>query len=93
MVKDLFSNEVDRLYGDDYRSENSSALNPNHALPGNTTVETSGESLTPNAAADGETAKELARQIAPKERVLSLDVFGHSVVDFVNTMLPNGGAW
>ena len=90
MVKDLFSNEVDRLYGDDYRSENSSALNPNHALPGNTTVETSGESLTPNAAADGETAKELARQIAPKERVLSLDVFGHSVVDFVNTMLPNG---
>lgn len=98
MEQNLFSNEVDRLYGEDYRSENSNALNPNHVLPGNTTAETSGESSTSKAGADpvpartsdNETAKELARQVAPKERELSLDVFGCSGKDFVNTMLPNG---
>ena len=91
-------NDVDRLYGDDYRSENSSALNPDHVLPGNTAAETSGESLTTNVGtdpvtvltADNETAKELAQQVVQSNRELTLDVFGSSVVDFVNTMLPNG---
>ena len=86
-------NDVNRLYGDDYRNENSGALNPEHVLPGNAAAETSGESLTPNVGADpsdNETARELARQVLQNDRELTLDVFGCSVVDFVNTMLPNG---
>lgn len=86
-------NDVNRLYGDDYRNENSGALIPEHVLPGNAAAETSGESLTPNVGADlsdNETAKELARQVLQNNRELTLDVFGYSVMDFVNTMLPNG---
>jgi len=86
-------NDVNRLYGDDYRNENSGALNPEHVLPGNAAAENSGESLTPNVGtdpSDNETAKELARQVLQNNRELTLDVFGYSVMDFVNTMLPNG---
>ncbi len=93
MKKQNLMNEADRLYGDDYRQENSSALNPGHVLPGNTAVVASGEYSTPEAtAADGDTegARELAGQVRPKERELTLDAFGYSVVDYVNTMLPNG---
>ena len=90
MEKNLFTNDVDRLYGDDYRAENSNALSPDHVLPGNTAAETSGESSTPARNSDNETAKELAQQVVQNDRELTLDVFGCSVKDFVNTMLPNG---
>ena len=81
--------EFDRMYGDSYRNENSGALNPDHVLPSNTASDASGESSTPQSA-DGDAAKQLADSVKPLSHELSLDVFGHSVVDFVNTMLPNG---
>ena len=85
-------NEFDRLYGDSYRNENSQATNPDHVLPGNAAGETSGELLTPKASVttgDPEAAQELAEQVVPKD--LDDDtVFGYSVRDFVNSMLPKG---
>lgn len=90
MEQDLFFNEFDRQYGDSYRNENSQATNPEHQLPGNTAAETSGESTSPKATADSKAARELAQQVAPKEQELTLDVFGHPVTDYINTMLPNG---
>lgn len=89
---DLFDNEFDRQYGDSYRNECSNATSPDHVLPGNTEAETSGKSLPPNPsqADDQETAKELAAQLKPKEQQQDLNVFGNSVIDYVNAMLPNG---
>ena len=88
----LFENEFDRQYGDSYRNENSNATRPDHVLPGNTEAETNGKSLTPKPSQTGnqETAKELAAQLKPKEQEPDLNVFGYSVVDFVNSMLPEG---
>ena len=96
--KEIFQNDIDKMYLNDYREENSSALNPDHVLPGNTAAETGTESSTlgvgagpvPARSSDNETAKELAQQVVQSNRELTLDVFGSSVVDFVNTMLPNG---
>ena len=103
--KEIFQNDIDKMYLNDYREENSGALNPDHVLPGNTAAETGTESSTPGVGAgvegdlqspvpartpDSETAQELARQAVQNNRELSLDVFGHPAVDFVNTMLPNG---
>lgn len=86
--QNMFDNEFDRMYGDSYRNENSNATNPDHVLPGNTAEGAKGgESLT-TATAEG--ARELADSVKPAEREVSLDVYGHSVVDYVNTMLPNG---
>ena len=85
----LSMNEFDRMYGDSYHNKNSQATNPDHVLPSNSADEVkSGESLTPSTASDA--ASQLAASVKPQERELSLDVFGHSVVDYVNTMLPNG---
>ena len=89
--KELFENDIDKMYGDDYRQENSQALNPDHVLPSSTAVEASGELSTPKDADVGGTpAQQLADSVKPKNRELSLVVFGHSVVDYVNAMLPNG---
>jgi hypothetical protein len=92
--KDLFeeSCEFDRQYGDSYRSGNSAATNSDHQLPGNAAAPLEGgQSLTPEAAANDEAAKELAAQVASKdvekEKYL---VFGYDPVDFFNTMYPNG---
>lgn len=86
--QNMFDNEFDRMYGDSYRNENSNATNPDHVLPGNTAEGAKGgESLT-TATAEG--ARELADSVKLAEREVSLDVYGHSVVDYVNTMLPNG---
>ncbi len=90
MKEDLFENEFDRQYGDSYRNENSGATNPDHVLPGNTAAETRGESLTPQATADGDAARELAEQVTAKHQEPTLDVFGHHAADYVNSMLPNG---
>ena len=79
--------EVDRLYGDDYRNENSQALSSDHVLPSNTADGNSGESLTPKA--DNEAAKELAQQLVVKPEDKD-KLFGYSVLDFVNAMYPNG---
>lgn len=92
--KDLFeeSCEFDRQYGDSYRSGNSAATNSDHQLPGNAAAPLEGgQSLTPEAAANDDAAKELAAQVASKdvekEKYL---VFGYDPVDFFNTMYPNG---
>ena len=85
----LSINEFDRMYGDSYHNKNSQATNPDHVLPSNSVDEVkSGESLTSSTASDA--ASQLAASVKPQERELSLDVFGHSVADYVNTMLPNG---
>lgn len=92
MEQELFPSEVDRLYGDDYRNENSGALSPDHVLPSNTAVGTSGELSTPkahDASGDPEAAREVAAQVLQKNPDED-KVFGYSVLDFVNTMYPNG---
>ena len=81
-------NEVDRLYGDDYRSENSYALSADHTLPSNTSGSTSGELSTPTDG-DSEAAKEMAAQVA-KQAEDEDKVFNFSVLDYVNTMYPGG---
>jgi hypothetical protein len=90
--KDLFENEFDRQYGDSYREGNSDATNSDHKLPSNAAVAQEGvQSLTPEAAASSEAAKELAQQVVPKdvekEKYL---VFGYDPVDFINVLYPNG---
>ena len=84
--------EFDRQYGDSYREGKSDATNSDHKLPGNAAVDKEGvQSLTAEAAASNETAKELAQQVVPKnvekEKYL---VFGYDPVDFVNVLYPNG---
>ena len=88
--QDLFLNEFDREYGDSYRESQSSATNPDHQLPSNTAVEC-GESSThaANEGATTEAAKELAEQVAPKD-LEDIKLFGYSVLDYVNTIYPNG---
>ena len=84
--------EFDRQYGDSYREGNSDATNSDHKLPSNAAVDKEGaESVTTEAAASAEAAKELAGQVVPKnvekEKYL---VFGYDPVDFVNVLYPNG---
>ena len=92
MEKELFpTSEVDRLYGDDYRGENSGALSSDHVLPSNTSGAASGESLTPKATdADPAAARELAEQVAQQPQPDETRVFGYSILDYVNTMYPSG---
>ena len=82
---DLFQNEFDQKYGDLYRTEQSNPTNAEYVLPGNTKDDKCGESLPPRPASN--TPPQMASEVkAP----ISLDVFGHSAVDYVSTMLPNG---
>ena len=81
-------NEVERLYGDSYRQ------GEGHCAPTNPEnrfdeAPASVESLTPAASADDTAAKELAAQVKPKD-LETVEVYGHPVVDYINTMLPNG---
>ena len=91
--QDIFEGcEFDRQYGDSYREGNSDATNSDHKLPSNAAVAQEGvQSLTPEAAASSEAAKELAQQVVPKdvekEKYL---VFGYDPVDFINVLYPNG---
>ena len=83
--------EFDRQFGESYREGNSDATNSDHKLPSNAAVAQEGvQSLTPEAAASSEAAKELAQQVVPKdvekEKYL---VFGYDPVDFVNVLYPN----
>lgn len=89
--QDIFESEFDRQYGDSYREGNSDATNSDHKLPSNAAVAQEGvQSVTPEAAANDEAAKEMAAQMVPKdvekEKYL---VFGYDPVDFVNVLYPN----
>ena len=90
--KDLFENEFDRQYGDSYREGNSDATNSDHKLPSNAAVAQEGvQSLTPEAAASSEAAKELAQQVVPKDvEKEKYMLFGYDPVDFINVLYPNG---
>ena len=87
---DLFENEFDRQYGDSYREGNSAATNSDHQLPGNAAAPSEGtQSVTP--AASDEAAKELAKEVAPKDvDQAKYLVFGYDPADFVLAMYPNG---
>lgn len=90
--KDIFESEFDRQYGDSYREGNSAATISEHQLPSNTAaLSEGGQSLTPEAAASDEAAKDLAQQLVKKdvdkEKYL---VFGYDPSDFVLAMYPNG---
>ena len=90
--QELFPTEVDRLFLDNYRNENSAALNPDHVLPSNTAGQASGECLTPKyteATADEPTARELAEQMIPKESA-DIIVFGYSVLEIIQALYPYG---
>ena len=85
MNNDLFQNEFDQKFGDLYRTEHSDPTNVEHALPGNTKDNNCGKSLKPRPTSN--TPPQAASEVNAS---ISLDVFGHSVVDYVSTMLPNG---
>ena len=90
--QNLFENEFDRQYGDSYREGNSAATISEHQLPSNTVAPSEGgQSLTPEAAAGDEAAKDLAKQLVKKdvdkEKYL---VFGYDPSDFVLAMYSNG---
>ena len=87
---DLFENEFDRQYGDSYREGNSAATNSDHQLPGNAAAPSEGtQSVTP--AASDSAAKELAKEVAPKDvDQAKYLVFGYDPADFVLAMYPNG---
>ena len=90
--KDIFESEFDRQYGDSYREGNSDATNSDHKLPSNAAVAQEGvQSVTSEAAASPEAAKDMAGQVVPKdvEKGKYL-VFGYDPEDFVNAMYPNG---
>ena len=82
---DLFQNKFDQKYGDLYRTEHSDPTNVEHALPGNTKDNNCGKSLKPRP-----TSNTPPQAVSEVNANISLDVFGHSVVDYVSTMLPNG---
>ena len=88
--QDLFQNEFDRQYGDLYR-QGEGHCGPTN--PGNRFDEApaSLNSSTSSATVDvtSEEAKELAAQLKPKD-LDDLKVFAHSVLDFVNTIYPEG---
>ncbi len=88
--KDIFESEFDRQYGDSYREGNSAATNSDHQLPSNAAAPSEGtQSVTP--AAGNEAAKELAKEVAPKDvDQAKYLVFGYDPADFVLTMYPNG---
>lgn len=90
--KDIFESEFDRQYVDSYREGKSAATNSDHQLPSNAAAPSEGgQSLTSEAPASNEAAKDLARQVVPKdldkEKYL---VFDYDPADFVHAMYPNG---
>ena len=87
--QNIFQNEFDRQYVDSYRNENSKATNPDHVLPGNTADGAKGGESTTPLKADGDAARQLASQVAAKPDDAA-QLFGHSVIDYVNAMYPDG---
>ena len=82
--EELNQNEFDRQYGESYRQ------GEGHCAPTNPEnrfdeAPASVESPTNNT---NETAKELAQQMVATDE--KAEVFNHPVVDYINTMLPNG---
>lgn len=90
----IFESEFDRQYGDSYKEGNSAATNSDHQLPSNAAVPSEGgQSLTPEAAASDEAAKDLAEQVVPKDVDVEKEkylVFGFDPEDFFYAMYPNG---
>ena len=88
--QDLFQNEFDRQYGDLYRQGEGHCgpTNPENRFD---EAPASLNSSTSSATVDvtSEEAKELAAQLKPKD-LDDLKVFAHSVLDFVNTIYPEG---
>lgn len=85
---DMFSTcEFDQKFAAEYQRGNTQPTNPENRFDEESP---SAESLTTKAVADSETAKEKAQLFTANGGELSLEVFGYSVTDFVNTMLPNG---
>lgn len=88
--KDLFENEFDRLYGDLYRQGEGHCgpTNPENSFD---KVPTSVESLTPAVSEDA-SAEDIKLPSTPSTQDASdnLMLFNYPVLDFVNTMYPNG---
>lgn len=91
--KDIFESEFDRQYVDSYKEGNSDATNSDHKLPSNAAVDKEGvQSLTTEAAASDDAAKDLAAQVVPKDIDVDKEkylVFGFDPQDFVNVLYPN----
>ena len=90
--KDIFESEFDRQYGDSYREGKSAATNSDHQLPSNAAAPSEGtQSVTPQAAASDEAAKDKAQQLVKKDvEKEKYKVFGYDPADFVNMLYPNG---
>ena len=82
--EELNQNEFDRQYGESYRQGEGHCgpTNPENRFD---EAPASVESQTNNT---NETAKELAQQMVATDE--KAEVFNHPVVDYINTMLPNG---
>ena len=88
--QDLFQNEFDRQYGDLYRQGEGHCgpTNPENRFDeAPASLNSSTSSVTVDLTS--EEAKELAAQLKPKD-LDDLKVFAHSVLDFVNTIYPEG---
>jgi len=89
--QNLFENEFDRLYASEYR-QGEGHCGPTN--PENRFDEVSDSVSTTAKAADtavSESAKELAEQVKPKDLdEEQLKWLGYNVLDFVNTMYPEG---
>ena len=81
----IIENEFDQMYGQEYRKGQGHCgpTNPNHQFDGDVSVVKSVQTTTTAATA----ASELAQLVMPKAGV---EVFSHPVVDYINTLLPNG---
>ena len=95
MTKDLFSTcDFDEKFAAEYQQGNTQPTNPANHFDGEPAA--TGTTINPTPAQD------LARQVAsvssalqPKEPTdeemeALLNIFGHSILDFINTMYPNG---
>ena len=82
--EELNQNEFDRQYGESYRQGEGHCgpTNPENRFD---EAPASVESQTNNT---NETVKELAQQMVATDE--KAEVFNHPVVDYINTMLPNG---
>ena len=85
---DMFSTcDFDQKFLADYQQGKTQPTNPENRFD---EEKASVESLTTKTIADSEVAREKAQQFTASSGEPSLEVFGYSVIDIVNEMLPKG---
>ena len=89
MEQDLFTNEFDRMYGPEYRKGEGHCVptNPDNKFDETpVTVKSSNKAIQPSSVTDAQVMAESVK-VPLAEKVM---VFDTPVVDFINTLLPQG---